>query len=188
MPRKTPTLTDQLTESIPGVFYTTAPFVSASTETVAFLKAAAQGSPTRRARLCAHPTPSADQHDMLIVSHRDTYVAPHRHFAKSETLLVLEGTAIAVMFDDQGAPSRAIAMAPFGSPGRFFYRMPPGIFHGLLIRSEFLVFVESTKGPFRREDSENAPWAPAPNETTAGRTFCAGIDTLIVNGQLALES
>jgi hypothetical protein len=41
----------------------------------------------------------------------------------------------------------------------------------LSIESEFLVFVEGTKGPFRSTDMENAAWAPAPEDFAAGRAF-----------------
>ncbi len=175
-------------ESVPGVFYSSEPVVTAGADTIAFLKAAARASLTRRARLCAHPSPAHDQHDMLIVSHRDTYVAPHRHHAKSETMLVIEGEAMAVLFGESGDAEQAVRMMPFGGTGRFFYRMPAGRFHGLMIRSEFLVFTESTKGPFLAEASEHAPWAPAPNDAEGGRQFYGKIDALIAAGQLPLQS
>ncbi|MDH3242571.1 MAG: WbuC family cupin fold metalloprotein, partial [Alphaproteobacteria bacterium] len=132
---------------------------------------AAAETPLRRARICAHPSMDHDQHDMLIASHRETYVAPHRHRAKSETLVVIEGEAILVMFDEDGTMSTAKHLAPFPDSGVFFYRMPEGRFHSLVIRSDFLVFVESTKGPFHREDSENALWAPAPDDHAGGKRF-----------------
>jgi cupin fold WbuC family metalloprotein len=102
-------------------------------------------------------------------------VAPHRHKGKSETFLILEGFAEALMFDAQGAHTDAIPMGPAGSGRSFFYRMPPAQYHSLHIESDVLVFVESTKGPFRAEDSENAPWAPPPADVAAGRAFISGL-------------
>lgn len=171
-------------EESPGVFYTDDSLVTADQAAIGFLKRAALASPLRRARLCAHPAPDATQHDMLIASHRDTYVAPHRHLDKSETLLVVEGTATVLLFDDNGQPTHVFAMAAANSGKSFFYRMPPRVFHSLLIESEFLVFVESTKGPFRREDSENAPWAPAPQDAAGGRVFRQQIEAAIAEGRL----
>lgn len=38
-----------------------------------------------------------------------------------------------------------------------------------------LVFAEATKGPFVKADMQNAPWAPGPNDTAAGRAFIAAL-------------
>jgi len=53
--------------------------------------------------------------------------------------------------------------------------MPVERYHGLIYRSEWLVFVETTKGPFDLADSEGAPWAPPESEQEAGRAFYAGL-------------
>lgn len=168
---------EDLREVGPGVFYVDPALsvVSAGHAVIGYLKEVAAAIPSRRARLCAHPGPEAEQQDMLIVSHRETYVAPHRHLAKSETMLVLDGLADAYLFEPDGAPASVIAMGPLASGRTFFYRMPAGRFHGLRIESEFLTFVESTKGPFRKSDSENAPWAPSPEDAAAGIRFLAEV-------------
>jgi len=166
---------DELREVGPGVFYVdpSLPVVSAGPAVIGYLKEVAAAVPSRRARLCAHPDPEAEQQDMLIVSHRETYVAPHRHLAKSETMLVLDGLADAYLFEPDGALASVIPMGPLASGRTFFYRMPAGRFHGLRIESEFLTFVESTRGPFRKSDSENAPWAPPREDAAAGIRFLA---------------
>jgi cupin fold WbuC family metalloprotein len=166
---------DDLTEAGPGIYYThrAVPFVDKAT--IEFLKQAARTVPRRRARLCAHPSPDADQHDMLIASHRDTYVVPHRHHQKAETFLVLEGLADVMLFDETGKLTDLIPMGAASSGRPFFYRMPPKIFHSLSIDSELLVFVESTKGPFRSSESENASWAPGPDDAVEGRAFIASV-------------
>lgn len=166
-----PLTADDLREVAPGVFYADRDVVTADGAVLDLLMSVARASPLRRARLCAHPDPEAEQHDMLIVSHKDTYVAPHRHLSKSETMLVLQGEADALLFDEGGNLETVLPMGPMGSGRTFFYRMPPGRFHGLDIRSEFLVFVESTRGPFRREATEDAPWAPAPDDAEGGRRY-----------------
>jgi cupin fold WbuC family metalloprotein len=160
-----------LKEVAPGIFYIQGKLITADEFMIEFLKAAALRTPSRRARLCAHPSPGAAQHDMLIVSHRDTYVAPHRHFVKSESMLVIEGLAEAIIFDDAGRVTQYVSMGPATSARSFFYRMPERTFHSLSIETEMLVFVESTKGPFRPEDSENASWAPVHTDVAAGRRY-----------------
>ena len=159
------------TEPTPGVFYTDDTVVRADAETVAFLKSAATVNPLRRARLCAHPAPDAAQHDMIIVSHSSTYVPPHRHLRKSESFLVLEGRVTAILFAEDGGVTRAFDLAPVDSGETFFYRMPPGQFHSQVILDDWLVFVESTMGPFVPAESETAPWAPAQSEPEAGHAF-----------------
>jgi cupin fold WbuC family metalloprotein len=155
----------------PGVFYTKEAFVLADAMSVDFLREQARSTELKRARLCAHPDPFAEQHDMLIASHRDTYVTPHRHLSKTESFLVIEGEADILLFEADGQLTDVIAMSDASSGLPFFYRMPRGQYHSLRIRSEVLVFVESSKGPFQKADMEDAPFAPAGSERQAGRAF-----------------
>jgi cupin fold WbuC family metalloprotein len=162
-------------EVAPGIFHTSRSFVLADRGTIELLRAAAARVPYSRARLCAHPAPHATQHDMLIVSLRDTYVAPHRHPGKTESFVVIEGAADCLLFTEDGTLETVVPMAPAGTGQAFFYRMPSERFHSLRIRSPDLVFVESTIGPFRVEDTENAPWAPGPKDEAAGRAYIASL-------------
>jgi cupin fold WbuC family metalloprotein len=164
-----------LTETGEAIYYSPHSLPFADQHLVDFLKRAASTTPRRRARFCAHPAADSDQHDMLIVSHRDTYIAPHRHFEKSETFTVLEGDVDVILFDEQGGVTEFVTMGAPSSGRPFFYRMPPGQFHALSIRSEVLVFLESTKGPFRAGDSESAPWAPGANDAARGKAYIAAV-------------
>lgn len=168
-----PVRPDALREVHPGVFYTDDAFVLADAGLIAFLKHQASSTPLKRARLCAHPAPGADQHDMVIASHRETYVTPHRHMSKSESFLIVEGEADILLFSEGGALTDVIPMSHAGSGSPFYYRMPPGQYHSLRIRSEVLVFVEASKGPFRKADMEDAPFAPASLDAQAGRQWIA---------------
>lgn len=168
-----PARPDALREIHPGVFYTDDAFVLADCGLIAFLKQQASSTPLKRARLCAHPSAEADQHDMVIASHRETYVTPHRHMSKSESFMIVEGEADILLFSDDGALTDVIAMSHAGSGLPFYYRMPQGQYHSLRIRSEILVFVEASKGPFRKSDMEDAPFAPASFDAPAGRAWIA---------------
>ncbi|MDO8874999.1 MAG: WbuC family cupin fold metalloprotein [Pseudolabrys sp.] len=169
----TPVTPAELSEQAPGIFYGTRSLVLIDRTLVEFLKQAACRTPTLRARVCAHPSAEAEQHNMLIASARGTYVAPHRHRRKSETFLVLEGQADMLLFDNDGRLTDLVPMGPAASGRAFFYLMPEGQYHSLIIDSDVLVFVESTKGPFRPEDTENASWAPAVNAAAEGSAFLA---------------
>ena len=97
---------DDLTEAGEGIYYSRHEIPLVDETVIDVLKHAARTNSKRRARFCAHPSAEARQHDMLIVSHRDTYVAPHRHFDKSESFLILEGSATIILFDDRGGPRK----------------------------------------------------------------------------------
>lgn len=160
----------------PEVAYAEPGVVTAGPETIEALKAIARTSPRRRARLCAHPDSDAPQQEMLIVMHRSSYVRPHRHWRKSETFIVLEGEADALLFDEDGGVARTLPMGPYGSGRLFFYRMPEGVFHGLIFRTEWMVFLETTAGPFDPTRSEGAPWAPDESDQAAGHAWLASVE------------
>ncbi len=62
-------------------------------------------------------------------------------------------------------------MSPSPEDGIFFYKMPPGIFHTLIFKSDWLVFLETTIGPFDPSSSEAAPWAPPETDAAAGDAY-----------------
>src|SRR5205807_9510175 len=103
------------------------------------------------------------------------YVTPHRHLDKSESFTILEGTALVLLFGEDGALRQIEQMGapPSGRP--FFYRMPPRQFHSLAIESELVVFLESAKGPFRADAMENAAWAPGPSDVENGKRYIAAL-------------
>ncbi len=164
----------------PEVIYSDGGFLAVDGEAISILKARASAAPRRRCRLCFHADAEAAQHEMLIVMHNSSYVRPHRHIGKVETLSVIEGTCDAVLFDPSGAVTDVISMSAPGDSsssagGCFFYRMPEGIFHTLIFRSEWLVFVETTIGPFDRAKSEAADWAPPESDAEAGHVYLSNL-------------
>ncbi|KPA34301.1 Cupin fold metalloprotein, WbuC family [Leptospira interrogans] len=54
--------------------------------------------------------------------------------------------------------------------------MRSSTYHTLMIRSEWLVFLEITKGPFRKEDTIFAPWSPEENDAEKVREFMNKIE------------
>lgn len=153
------------------VFYTDARIVTTGADDIAFLKQQAAANPRRRCRLCAHPDPGDSLHEMLIVHHRETYVRPHCHIGKSESLSVIEGRVLAVMFDEDGDIFEVIDMRRPESGGAFYYRMPEGILHTLLIESEWLVFAEATSGPLDSSKTRFADWAPDGRDAAEAAQF-----------------
>ncbi|MBP5855636.1 WbuC family cupin fold metalloprotein [Marivibrio halodurans] len=158
------------------VYYSVDSFATAGPEAVAMIKRIALESPRKRCRICFHPGPEATAQEMLIAMAGRSYVRPHRHFGKSETLTVLEGSATALLFGESGEVTRRVPMGPHGQGRTFFYRMPEGIFHTLDFESDIFVYLETTTGPFDPAKSEGAAWAPPESDPEAGFDFIRGLD------------
>lgn len=142
------------------ICYTTQSVTSINDATLVELKRLAAGTVRQRIRLCCHPDPQAPIHEMLILHAAGAYVRPHRHHGKPESLLVIEGRADAVLFDDQGSIAARRPLTPPGQDGQWFLRLEGPIFHTLAITSPWFVFLETTAGPFDPAQTEFAPWAP----------------------------
>lgn len=114
----------------------------------------------KRIRLCAHKTPNDRLHEMIIVHTKECYVRPHKHLHRAESITILEGEADLILFKDDGSIANVISMGEVSSGNFFFHRIAGSIFHMLIIRSDFLVFHESTEGPFNKGDTDFPEWAP----------------------------
>ena len=67
-----------------------------------FLKKNLKFAKRKRARICLHNSDKSKLHEMIIILAKDTYIRPHKHFNKAESLHVIEGSADAIFFDDKG--------------------------------------------------------------------------------------
>ncbi len=148
------------------------------TTDINFLKDQARQNPRKRVRLCAHASAEDSLHEMLIVHAKGNYVPPHRHHGKSESFHMIEGSLKIVLFDDAGAIDRVIVMSAdrADQAASMFYRLSAPQYHTVIPLTDWAVFHETTNGPFRREDMEFAPWAPA--ETAAPADQLAYIENL----------
>lgn len=153
------------------VYYTDAPVVVAAGENIETLKMIARGNPRLRSRLCTHPHPSAQLHEMLIVHHRDVYVRPHMHLGKPESFHLLEGEVLVVMFNEDGSIANVLDAGQYETGKPFYYRMSEKMFHTLLITSDWLVFHEATMGPFNSAQTKFAEWAPDGSDPGAAHRF-----------------
>ena len=142
------------------------------------LKRLALLNPRQRVRLCTHRTPDDALHEMIIVHTRGCYVRPHKHLGKSESMTVLEGIVDVVLFNEDGTIRDVVEMGEPGTGRAFYQRLSDPIYHMLLIRSDFLVFQETTGGPFVRENTVFPAWAPA-DAGDAPAEFMKRIELLI---------
>jgi cupin fold WbuC family metalloprotein len=152
-------------------YYSDSPVILVSREEIRFLKARAGESSRRRATLCTHPNSDASLHEMLIVNMRGTYVRPHSHEGRSESVHVIEGCARLVLFDKGGAVTHVVPMAEVNTDATFYYRIPSGTIHTFLVDSEAFVFHETTSGPFRPGGMVCPEWAPIEQDAVQVRTF-----------------
>lgn len=143
------------------VFYAPVGAVAWDHRHLTFLKEQAARVPRLRARICAHEGPESTQQQMLILHHQSCYVRPHCHIGKLESITVLEGEAQALLFSPSGVLEQVVNLSASLKPEtHFFLQFPPEQIHGLLIRSEWFCFLETTRGPFRREETRFPDWAP----------------------------
>jgi len=158
------------------VYFAEAPIVKVGREDIELLKQMALDTRRRRVRLCAHQDINEPLHEMLIVHTKEAYVRPHKHLNKAESFHLIEGVVDVVFFDESGKIEDVARMGQGPAADSFFYRISGSKYHTLLIRSDFLVFHESTSGPFVRDQTAFAPWAPAEDDL-AGRTmFLRGVE------------
>jgi len=131
----------------------------------------ASASPRRRMNHNFHEAAEDNPHRFLNVLLRGTYIRPHRHSAppKSETFLVLEGAADAILFDEHGSIVERHSLGRETSEGRLWgIDLPPGVWHTVLPVTERVVCFEVKPGPWvPATDKEFAPWAPAEDSPDA---------------------
>jgi cupin fold WbuC family metalloprotein len=142
------------------VFSTEDRLIKVGSEEIAFLTGKAIESQRKRSRLCAHFSVTDPLHEMLIVLSKETYIRPHKHVRKTESLHVVKGEADAVFFDENGSITDIVKLGAFKSKRCFYYRIADPVYHTLILKSDFFVFHEVTNGPFTPADTLLAPWAP----------------------------
>ena len=54
---------------------------------------------SKKFRICVHKSPNDQVHEMIVGQSNKTYVRPHMHTSKSESLYVIEGKATVIVFD-----------------------------------------------------------------------------------------
>lgn len=138
-----------------------------SEDLISSLRFSAVESPLRRARYCLHTDTMDSLQEMIIYLLKNSFIAPHRHNRNPESLTIIKGRGLVVFFENDGTIRDFFVLGT--SPGDIpFYRINRNIWHTLIPLTEFIVIHEISKGPFEKENSESAPWAPdGKNSTTA---------------------
>lgn len=153
------------------VLYPDEPIVQVDRDFIELMKRKADTNVRERIRLCAHQDERDDVHEMIIIHKAGTYVRPHKHLNRSESFHIIEGQADVVIFNDNGEVTDRIAMGTYSSGRHFYYRLADPLYHTLLISSDYVVFHETTSGPFKREETVFPAWAPEEDDTAAVEAF-----------------
>ena len=93
-------------------------------------------------------------------------------------MLILQGEVDYLSFTSSGELVERVELSDYQSGRPFFQMTPPGLYHSLIIRTRWLVFIEVTGGPFRKGDSNFAPWSPEDSDTVGIGCFFEKMETL----------
>lgn len=142
-----------------------------SNNDISILSSSVKTTEKKRNRICCHENDSSLVHEMHICLDKSTYIRPAKHLNKSESLNVLEGNALLYFFDDHGKITSINKLGNYESGDAFFYRMNTAVYHTLIVLSDFFIFHEVTKGPFKIEDTIMAKWSPLESDMVKAKKF-----------------
>lgn len=141
------------------------------------IKTLAKENISGKYRTCIHKSEEDNVHEMLIALTSKTYIRPHKHRVNGESLQFIEGEAIAIIFSDDGNIDQAFRVGCPTSSYIFYYSMAKAVYHTLLVKSDYLIFKETTKGPFVREDTLYPDWAPDGNNERELKDYIVYLET-----------
>ncbi len=134
------------------VFYTKKKIPQIDNKDILFLKSNANKTKKKRIRICTHLNQKDHLQEMFIALSNKTYIRPHKHFNKSESLHVIYGSA------------DVISLSKYSHNSSFYYRISKPVYHTFIIKSDCFIFHETTQGPLKKSDSVYAPWSPKDTE------------------------
>lgn len=175
----------RISEGKKGVFWADEPVVVVGRQDIEFLKRRVQDTERKRNRLCAHKDEAEHVHEMFMVLSKEAYVRPHKHPNKAESLHVVEGRMDVVLFDEVGGITEVIPLEAYSCGRRFYYRVSRPTYHSMLIRSDFVVYHETTEGPFLETDSVDAIWSPEESDFPGVKEYMERLGRFVADIQLS---
>lgn len=112
-----------------------------------------------------HETMDAPVHRLLNAVEPGTYIPPHRHKNpdKDESYIVLRGSLLTILFDNEGNVTDKIYLNP--SEGKYGADIPAGTWHTIIVLEPQTIIYEVKPGPYAAIVADNiAPWAPASDD------------------------
>mgnify|MGYP006206225081 CR=1 FL=1 len=148
-------------------------------EMIEEIKYEALQSSRHMARLLMHLSHEDTVQEMLIAMGRDCLVTPNRAIGKSESLQIVEGRLLLIIFDIDGNVVRGEEMAPQGDSCSSIYRLNSTPWHTMIPLTEMVVVHETLQGPFESSSEPIPSWIPS--DSASMKKF---IQEIIVNSGL----
>ncbi|SLM30905.1 conserved hypothetical protein [Desulfamplus magnetovallimortis] len=149
-----------------AIFFSKQNIIDLSLASIAKLKPLAQKAAFRRARYCLHRSHSDSVQEMIIAMHMSTYVRPHRHGTNiSESFHMIEGELDIILFRENGDIDQRVEMGDLQSGKSIIYRMNCNIWHMVIPKTKYVIFHETTTGPFEPINADFPEWAPLETDT-----------------------
>ncbi len=165
------------------VYVIDAPVAHFGTSGIQFLKEHVYKTKRKRVRVCMHKNIEEYLHEMFVCYVKETYVRPNKHIQKDESLHIIYGAADFIFFDDNGVITDIVPLGDCKSGRNFYCRIPESVYHTFVIKSDIIVIHESTPGPFRREDTVFAPWAPEEGDAANANLYMDELALRALNTQ-----
>lgn len=142
-----------------------------SASDLASLRMEARQAELGRARICLHQSHADQIQEMVIAVRQGSYIPPHRHVGRTESLHLIEGSLMAVFFDEAGLVTERLMLGGPSEP--FLYRLASDHWHTILCLSDLVLFHETVCGPFEPDRKDVAPWAPQATDRAGIERFMA---------------
>lgn len=149
---------------MPEVFKNTENFIKIDKEWLSRLKREAEVSVKHLSRLCMHRDTQDLVQEMILCFTSSCLISPNSAPGKSESLTVLEGEMLLVLFDDHGQVSGRVEMGPAGSNKVFMYRLCSAGWHTMIPLTDFVIVHECIEGPFVKSTASLPGWVPTKPE------------------------
>ena len=125
----------------------------------------ASQSQRHMARLLMHFDHEDPVQEMLIAMGRDCAVMPNRSVGRSESLQIVKGELLLIIFDDNGNVVNRVEMGPAGSGKVFLYRLSSTPWHTMIPLTKMIVVHETLEGPFKQSSEPLPDWVPGDSES-----------------------
>ena len=162
---------------MPEVIKNTEELLFINNELVEQIIGEARQSQRHMARLLLHFDHEDPVQEMLIAMGRDCMVTPNRSVGRSESLNVVKGELLLIVFDDNGKVVQRVEMGPVGSGKVFLYRLSSTPWHTMIPLSEIVVVHEVIEGPFDNSSEPLPDWVP--DDSQALKRFLVKIETQV---------
>ena len=124
--------------------------VCVNRELIEELKRISEENGNVNARFCLHNNPDETLHDMIILEYLNKKCKkPHKHLDKDETLQIIEGEMLVLMFDKEGNLTHRKIL----NRDNFAYRTSRGEYHVWLPTTKYVIYREIKQGPFKPGDN-----------------------------------